>query len=100
MGNDGDYRKQVGIDYHPMTKYYYLVKFSGMLHRWLQRYHTRIRTLRSSLVCIIHPGWLELPLARTIFHGPKPVRVVDVLLYKCLDRRINPTNDCVRITLV
>ena len=19
MGNDGDYRKQVGIDYHPMT---------------------------------------------------------------------------------
>ena len=30
--------------------YYYLVKFSGMLHCWLQRYHTRIRTLRSSLV--------------------------------------------------
>ena len=20
MGNDGDYRKQVGIDYHPMTQ--------------------------------------------------------------------------------
>ena len=30
--------------------YNYLIKFSGMLHRWLQRYHTRIRTLRSSLV--------------------------------------------------
>ena len=22
---------------------------------------------------LFHPGWLELPLARTIFHGPKPV---------------------------
>ena len=21
----------------------------------------------------MHPRWLELPLARTIFHGPKPV---------------------------
>ena len=30
---------------------------------------------------IIHPGWLELPLARTIFHGPKPVRAIEVLLY-------------------
>ena len=25
-------------------------------------------------------NWLELPLARTIFHGPKPVRVIEVLL--------------------
>ena len=35
--------------------YYYLVKFSGMLHDWLQRYHTRIRTLRSSLVPYLCP---------------------------------------------
>ena len=27
-------------------------------------------------------SWLELPLARTsIFHGPKPVRAIEVLLY-------------------
>ena len=25
------------------------------------------------ILCIIHRGWLELPLARTIVHGPKPV---------------------------
>ena len=28
----------------------------------------------------IHPGWLELPLAGNIFHGPKPVRAIEVLL--------------------
>ena len=28
---------------------------------------------------IIHPGWLELPLAITIFHGPKPVIAIEVL---------------------
>ena len=39
------------IDKYRQRIYYYLVKFSGTLHRWLQRYHTRIRTLRSSLVC-------------------------------------------------
>ena len=30
---------------------------------------------------IIHPGWVELPLARTSFHGPRPVRATEVLLY-------------------
>ena len=30
--------------------YLYLVRFSGMLHYWLERYHARIRTLGSSLV--------------------------------------------------
>ena len=30
----------------------------------------------------MHPGWLELSLARTIFHGPKPVQAIEVLLYK------------------
>ena len=30
---------------------------------------------------IIHPGWVELPLARTKFHGPKPVRAIEILLY-------------------
>ena len=32
------------------------------------------------MLCIIHPGWLKLPLARTIFHSPKPVRAIEVLL--------------------
>ena len=32
------------------------------------------------ILCIIHSGWLELPLARTIFHSPKPVRAIEVLL--------------------
>ena len=26
------------------------------------------------------PGWLELSLARTFFHGPKPVCAIEVLL--------------------
>ena len=28
-----------------------------------------------------YPGWLELPLTGTNFHGPKPVRATEVLLY-------------------
>ena len=28
-----------------------------------------------------NPGWLELLLAGTNFHGPKPVQVTEVLLY-------------------
>ena len=28
-----------------------------------------------------YPGWLELPLTRTNFHGPKPVRATEALLY-------------------
>ena len=28
-----------------------------------------------------NPGWLELPLTGTNFHGPKPVRVTEILLY-------------------
>ena len=39
-------------------------------------------------LCQIHPGWLELPLARTIFHGPKPVRAIEVLLYFCQNKNI------------
>ena len=34
----------------------------------------------------IHPGLVELPLARINFHGPKPVPAIKVLLYIfCLD---------------
>ena len=30
---------------------------------------------------MINAHWLELPLSRTNFHGPKSVRVIEVLLY-------------------
>ena len=30
---------------------------------------------------VINPHWLELPLSRTNFHGPKGVRAYEVLLY-------------------
>ena len=33
--------------------YLHLVQFPGMLHCWLQRYHTRIRALGSSLVDLV-----------------------------------------------
>ena len=29
---------------------------------------------------IVHPGWMEFPLARANFHGPKPVQAIEVLL--------------------
>ena len=30
---------------------------------------------------MINLDWLELPMARTIFHGPKGVRAIEVRLY-------------------
>ena len=30
---------------------------------------------------MINPQWLELPMSRTNFHGPKDVRVIEVRLY-------------------
>ena len=30
---------------------------------------------------MINPRWLELPLSRTNFHGPKGVRAIEVRLY-------------------
>ena len=32
---------------------------------------------------MINPQWLELPISRTNFHGPKDVRATDVRLYMC-----------------
>ena len=31
----------------------------------------------------INPQWLELPISRTNFHGPKEVWAIEVLLYTC-----------------
>ena len=30
---------------------------------------------------MINPQWLELPISRTNFHGPKDVRAIEVPLY-------------------
>ena len=35
---------------------------------------------------MINPQWLELPMSRTNFHGPKDVRAIEVPLY--LNRRV------------
>ena len=36
---------------------------------------------RPSAMIMINLHWLELPMARTIFHGPKIVRAIYVRLY-------------------
>ena len=33
---------------------------------------------------MINPQWLELPMSRMNFHGPKDVRAIEVRLYKVL----------------
>ena len=53
----------------------FLTKYLFELSLWFLQY---------AIECIVHPGWLELPLARTIFYGPKPVRAIEVLLYGIL----------------
>ena len=36
----------------------------------------------------IYPHWLELPLSRTNFHGPKGVRAIEVRLYLCAQEAV------------
>ena len=46
-------------------------------------YRTRVPIIQ--LINIeIYPGWLELPLTGTNFHGTKLVRAIEVLLYDLL----------------
>ena len=40
-----------------------------------------LATFASRPGTMINLHWLELPMARTIFHGPKDVRAIDVRLY-------------------
>ena len=47
-----------------------------------------------------YPGWLELPLTRTNFHGPKHVRVNEVLLYITLVMLSAATLSDAKITLI
>ena len=37
---------------------------------------------------MIIPQWLELPMSRTIFYGPKDVRAFEVRLYLCLHFKV------------
>ena len=36
---------------------------------------------------MINPQWLELPMSRTNFHGPKDVRAIEVRLYFSLNEK-------------
>ena len=40
-----------------------------------------LATFASRPGAMITLHWLELPMARTIFHGPKGVRAIEVRLY-------------------
>ena len=42
---------------------------------------------------MVNLRWLELPMARTIFHGPKGVRAIEVRLYLAgiPHRELNPS---------
>ena len=35
---------------------------------------------------MVNPQWLELPMSRTIFYGPKYVRAIEARLYVALLR--------------
>ena len=40
---------------------------------------------------MINPQWLELPMSRTNFHGPKDVRAIEIRLYECQHKRYKQT---------
>ena len=37
---------------------------------------------------MVNPQWLELPISRTNFHGPKDVRAIEVRLYIVYDKEV------------
>ena len=41
---------------------------------------------------MINLHWLDLPMARTFFHGPKDVRAIEVRLYKYYINMIKTTH--------
>ena len=42
---------------------------------------TKLSLFASWTGAMINPQWLELPMSRTNFHGPKDVRAIEVRLY-------------------
>ena len=41
---------------------------------------------------MINPQWLELPISRTNFHGPKAVRAIEVRLYTNIGIELSASN--------
>ena len=51
-----------------------------------RKYIPKLYPFVSSPGAMINPQWLELPISKTNFHGPKDVRAIEVRLYlKYLD---------------
>ena len=80
--------------------------FNGSNSDWL--IHLGLLELSSwslqVILGIIHPGWVELPLARKKIHGPKPVPAIEVLLYVFsqgtqISSHVQSRNRCVRCTI-
>ena len=46
--------------------------------------HPKLSPFASWLGTITNPQWLEPPMSRTIFYGPKDVRAIEVRLYAVL----------------
>ena len=43
---------------------------------------------------MINPQWLELPMSRTNFHGPKDVQAIEVRLYTARPLNTKLTLNC------
>ena len=65
----------------------------------------KLSPFTSWLSTIINPQWLELPMSRTHFHGPKDVRAIEVRLYliytskpniQCHSHEIQPSRNTKR----
>ena len=46
-----------------------------------RKYFPKLSLFASWTGAMINPQWLELPMSRTNFHGPKDVRAIEVRLY-------------------
>ena len=57
-----------------------------LCRRWIDFPELAIYASRPGAMIYLH--WLELPMARTIFHGPKGVRAIEVRLYLSLKHKI------------
>ena len=52
-----------------------------LLCRRSEKHSLNHRQLFHDVVFMINPQWLELPMSRTNFHGPKDVRAIEVRVY-------------------
>ena len=49
---------------------------------------------------MINPQWLELPMSRTNFHGPKDVRATEIQLYKSVETDVHTLSFTKAIILI